>query len=190
MNREALLALGLSEEQVNQIMSMHGSATQNLRTQVTTLTTQLATATNPAQQPNQASVQQSAPTQQETQNEEMEQLRQQITQLQSENAKKDILAYATSKGLTGEQVANVLAAYGDNVDTAKASIDAICAIISEKETAAATAKEQEIARKAGNPGGGNGGTQKEQSTAEKLATQFFGTQKQENNILSHYVGGN
>lgn len=168
MNREALLALGLTEEQVNQIMGMHGSATQNLRTQVTTLTTQLATATNPAQQPNQASVQQSAPTQQETQNEEMEQLRQQVAQLQSENAKKDILAYATSKGLTGEQVTNVLAAFGDNVESAKASIDAICSIISTRETAAATAKEQELANKAGNPGGGNGGSKEDDEKPEDV----------------------
>lgn len=191
MNREALLALGLTEEQVNQIMGMHGSATQNLRTQVTTLTTQLAAAANTPAQQSQAQNQQSSPTPQDLTNEEMEKLRQQIASLQSENAKKDILAYATAKGLTGEQVASVLAAYGDNVDTAKASIDAICAIISEKETAAATAKEQELANKAGNPGGGNGGNQdKEQSKAEKLATQFFGTQKHENNILSHYIGGN
>ena len=35
--------------------------------------------------------------------------------------------------------------------------DVLGQIISDKETAAATAKEQEIANGAGNPGGGNGG---------------------------------
>ena len=158
MNREALLALGLTEDQVNQIMGMHGSATQNLRTQVTTLTNQLAAVANP--QPN--------PAPQDPPNDEMEQLRQQIAQLQSENAKKDILAYATSKGLTGEQVTNVLAAFGDNVESAKASIDAICSIISTRETAAATAKEQELANKAGNPGGGNGGTKEDDEKPEDV----------------------
>lgn len=125
-------------------------------------------------------------------NEEMERLRQQIAQLQSDNAKKDILAYATEKGLSGEHVANVLAAYGDNVDSAKSSIDAICSIISEKETAAATAKEQELANKATNPGGGSGGSGgKEKSNAEKLATKYFGEKKSENSVISHYVtGGN
>ena len=142
MNREALLALGLTEDQVNQIMGMHGSATQNLRTQVTTLTNQLAAVANP--QPN--------PAPQDPPNDEMEQLRQQIAQLQSENAKKDILAYATSKGLTGEQVTN----------------DAICSIISTRETAAATAKEQELANKAGNPGGGNGGTKEDDEKPEDV----------------------
>lgn len=124
-------------------------------------------------------------------NDEMEMLRQQVAQLQSENAKKDILAYATSKGLSGEQVANVLAAYGDNLDAAKSSIDAICTIISEREAAAATAKEQEIASKASNPGGGKGeGAGVEKSSAEKIAEKLFAAKKSENNILSHYVGGN
>lgn len=166
MNREALLALGFTEEQVNQIMGMHGSATQNLRTQVTTLTNQLAAVANP--QPNQAPTPQTNPTPQDQTNEEMEQLRQQVAQLQSENAKKDILAYATSKGLTGEQVTNVLAAFGDNVKSAKASIDAICSIISTRETAAATAKEQELANKAGNPGGGNGGSKEDDEKPEDV----------------------
>lgn len=195
MNREALLALGLTEDQVNQIMGMHGSATQNLRTQVTTLTNQLAAVANP--QPNPAPAPQPVPTPQpnptpqDPPNDEMEQLRQQVAQLQSENAKKDILAYATSKGLTGEQVTNVLAAFGDNVESAKASIDAICSIISTRETAAATAKEQELANKAGNPGGGTGaGGGNEKSNAEKLVEKFFSEQKQDNSILSHYLGGN
>ena len=85
MNREALLALGLTEEQVNQIMGMHGSATQNLRTQVTTLTNQLAAVANP--QPNPAPqpvpTPQPNPTPQDPPNDEMEQLRQQVAQLQS-----------------------------------------------------------------------------------------------------------
>ena len=122
---------------------------------------------------------------------EMNLLRQKIAQLESENAKKDILAYATSKGLSGENVANVLAAYGDNVDSAKSSIDAICSIISARETAAATAKEQEIASKASNPGGGNGGgVGTEKSSAEKIAEKLFPGNKTENSIISHYVGGN
>ena len=146
---------------------------------------------NRSPQPNPAPAPQQNPQDPPSNSEELEALRQQVAQLQSENAKKDISAYAATKGLAGEQVANVLAAYGDNVDTAKASIDAICAIISEKETAAATAKEQEIASKAGNPGGGSGGgtNEPEKSNAEKLAAKFFGAQESKNDIISHYLGG-
>lgn len=63
-------------------------------------------------------------------------------------------------------------------------------IIAQKETNSATAKEQELANKASNPGGGsNGNNGLEKSTAEKLVDRYLGGQKQNNNILSHYVGG-
>lgn len=89
--------------------------------------------------------------------EELANMRRQIEDLQRENARKDILAYAVSKGLTGEQVQKVLNAFTDNVDAAKSAIDSIGQIISENRESAARAKEQEIAGNAGNPGGGNGG---------------------------------
>lgn len=69
--------------------------------------------------------------------------------------------------------------------------DVLGQIISDKENAAATAKEQEIAYNATNPGGGSaGGNNDTKSTAEKLVEKMYGGKKQENNILSHYVGGN
>lgn len=67
--------------------------------------------------------------------------------------------------------------------------DVLGQIISDKEKAAATAKEQEIAGKAGNPNGASGGGADNKSTAENIATKLFGGQKQENNILKHYVNG-
>lgn len=179
--RQNLIALGIAEptdaQVTNYLNQFHANRTP--QPNPTPAPTPQPTP-NPNPEPNPA------------QNEEMERLRQQIAQLQSDNAKKDILAYATEKGLSGEHVANVLAAYGDNVDSAKVSIDAICSIISAKETAAATAKEQEIANKATNPGGGSGGSnEKEKTNAEKLASKFFGEKKTENSVISHYVtGGN
>ena len=69
--------------------------------------------------------------------------------------------------------------------------DVLGQIISDKENAAATAKEQEIANNATNPGGGSAGSNNEtKSTAEKLVEKMYSGKKQENNILSHYVGGN
>lgn len=67
--------------------------------------------------------------------------------------------------------------------------DVLGQIISEKETAAANAKEQEIAANATNPGGGAGGSGKEKSKAEQIATNLFGGKKQDNDVLSHYVNG-
>ena len=187
MTREQLLALGFTEEQVNSIMSLHGQATQGLRAQVTTLTADLAAARtiNPATQ-NQNS--QTAPSEE---NKELEDALKRIKELEGENKRKDIAAYAAEKGLSGEQVTNVLKAFGDDVDVAKGAIDSISQIISDNRTQAAAAKEQEIASKASNPGGGKGGgAGVEKSSAEKIAEKLFAAKKSENNILSHYVGGN
>ena len=65
-----------------------------------------------------------------------------------------------------------MAAYGDNVDSAKSSIDAICSIISARETAAATAKEQEIANKQTNPGGGTAGSGDSISKGAEMAQRY------------------
>lgn len=183
MTREQLLALGLTEEIVNQIMSMHGTATQNLRTQVTTLTGQLEATRNENPPGN-------PPANLDPENQELTNALERIKELENENRRKDILAYATSKGLLGEQADNVLKAFGDDVKLAQSAIDSISQIISDNRTAAAQEKEQEIARNASNPGGGTGGgSSEEKSSAEKIAAKFFGGQKHENSILSHYVGG-
>lgn len=190
MTREQLLALGFTEEQVNSIMALHGQATQNLRGQITTLTNDLNVARN-----NQAANQSASNTTQQQGNSgddnEMETLRQQIANLQRENARKDIEAYAVAKGLTGDQVKNILNAFGENVDVAKQAIDSIGQIISDNRTAAAREKEQELASGATNPGGGNAGSSNsdEKSNAEKIAERMFGGKKQSNDILSHYVNG-
>lgn len=142
--------------------------------QVTNYLNQFHANKNPQPQPtpSPAPTPQPAPNPNPEQDKEMELLRQKIAQLESENAKKDILAYATSKGLSGENVANVLAAYGDNVDSAKSSIDAICSIISARETAAATAKEHEIANKQTNPGGGTAGSGDSISKGAEMAQRY------------------
>lgn len=122
-------------------------------------------------------------------NEDLEGMRQQIAELRSENAKKDILAYAVSKELTGDEVQKVLNAFGDNVDVAKQAIDSISQIISDNRAAAAKAKEDELAKGASNPGGGNPGNggSEEKTTAEKIAERMYGGKKSNNDILSHYV---
>ena len=180
MTREQLLALGFTEEQVNQIMAMHGQATQGLRAQVTNLTADLNT--EKAKNANVQNPNLNPPTDPPT-NKELDDALKRIKELESENKRKDIAAYAAEKGLSGEQAENVLKAFGDDVDVAKGAIDSISQIISEKE--------QEIASKASNPGGGKGeGAGVEKSSAEKIAEKLFAAKKSENNILSHYVGGN
>lgn len=122
---------------------------------------------------------------------EIEKLRKQIDALQKENIKKDIRAYAAEKGLTGEQAENVLAGFQDNYDLAKTAIDSMSQIIADKETAAAQAKEQEIARGTNNPGGGTGGGNKQKTDAEKTAEaigkELSGANKSAESIVESYL---
>lgn len=192
MTREELRALGFTEEQINQIMQLHGTATQGLRTQVSTLTADLAAAraiSNPnPPAPNPAP----EPTDPPANDTELQNALNRIKELERENTRKDIAAYATSKGLSGEQVENVLKAFGEDAEIAKSAIDSISQIISDNRAAAALAKEQELAGNASNPGGGsggNGGGADEKSSAEKLAAKYFPEKKQGNSVLSHYING-
>lgn len=111
---------------------------------------------------------------------------QQIAELQKKNAIRDLREKAmTDFKVTAEQAKAIVKEDGsfDTVELGK--------IMSEKETAAAQAKEQEIANNSTNPGGGTAGKENEnKTTAEKLVEKLYGGQKQNNDILSHYVGGN
>jgi hypothetical protein len=111
---------------------------------------------------------------------------QQIAELQEKNAIRDLREKAmTDFKVTAEQAKTIVKEDG-SFDTAE-----LGKIMSEKETAAAQAKEQEIANNSTNPGGGTAGKENEnKTTAEKLVEKLYGGQKQNNDILSHYVGGN
>lgn len=111
---------------------------------------------------------------------------QQIAELQKKNAIRDLCEKAmTDFKVTAEQAKKIVKEDG-SFDTAE-----LGKIMSEKETAAAQAKEQEIANNSTNPGGGMAGKENEnKTTAEKLVEKLYGVQKQNNDILSHYVGGN
>lgn len=177
--RQNLVALGIeepSEAQVTNYLNQFHSNRPNPQ---------------PTPQPQPTPAPQPNPTPEPTPNPEPDDntraLQERIEQLERENVQKDIRAYAAEKGLTGEQAESVLAGFQTNLDAAKKAIDSIAQIISDKETAAATAKEQELLNGTPNPGGGTGGKD-EKSTAEKLVLKMCGgEQKQENSVLSHYI---
>lgn len=108
-----------------------------------------------------------------------------IAELEKADAIKTQRSLAMEKfKITAEQANEVVK------DDGTLDYEALGKIISEKETASATAKEQELAKGATNPGGGSAsGCADEKTNAEKIASKLFGGQKQENNILSHYVNG-
>lgn len=168
MTREQLLALGFTEEQVNQVMALHGQATQALNATIQQNNGELQRLRGVETSYNNLLAQQP---QSEPENPELANALQRIAELEAENVRKDIKAYAASKGLSGEQADKVLLSFQNNYELAVGVIDSLGQIISDKEAAAATAKEQELAAGATNPGGGQtdpGATSKGAEMAQRF----------------------
>lgn len=109
---------------------------------------------------------------------------QQIAELQKNNAIRDLREKAmTDFKVTAEQAKTVVKDDG-SFDTA-----ALGKIMSEKETAAAQAKEQEIAGKQDIPGGGSAGGGKDKTEAEKTAEAIGKTLAGTNEAAKEIVDG-
>ena len=110
----------------------------------------------------------------------------QIAELQKNNAIRDLREKAmTDFKVTAEQAKAIVKEDG-SFDTAE-----LGKIISEKETTAAQAKEQEIAKGSTNPGGGTAGGNKDgadnKTNAEKIAESLISNAPKNNDVLSHYI---
>lgn len=108
---------------------------------------------------------------------------QQIAELQKNNAIRDLREKAmTDFKVTAEQAKTIVKEDG-SFDTAE-----LGKIMSEKETAAAQAKEQEIAKHQDIPGGGsNKGGADNKTNAEKIAESLISNAPKNNDVLSHYI---
>ena len=111
---------------------------------------------------------------------------QQIAELQKNNAIRDLREKAmTDFKVTAEQAKTIVKEDG-SFDTAE-----LGKIMSEKETAAAQAKEREIANGSTNPGGGTDGENKHgadnKTNAEKIAESLISNAPKNNDVLSHYI---
>lgn len=177
--RQNLVALGIeepSDAQVTNYLNQFHSNRPN---------PQPTPQPTPAPQPNQTP----EPTPNPEPDDNTRALQERIEQLERENVQKDIRAYAAEKGLTGEQAESVLAGFQTDLEAAKKAIDSIAQIISDKETAAATAKEQELLKGTPNPGGGTGGNPgddkpEDVKNAESIS---FGNKADEQSMKDYYV---
>lgn len=116
-------------------------------------------------------------------NKALETANQQIAELQKNNAIRDLREKAmTDFKVTAEQAKAIIKEDG-SFDTAE-----LGKIMSEKETAAAQAKEQEIAKHQDIPGGGsNKGGADNKTNAEKIAESLISNAPKNNDVLSHYI---
>lgn len=116
-------------------------------------------------------------------NKALETANQQIADLQKNNAIRDQREAAmTNFKITAEQAKIVVK------DDGSLDYTELGKIMSEKETAAAQAKEQEIAKNQDIPGGGsNKGGADNKTNAEKIAESLISNTPKNNDILSHYI---
>lgn len=116
-------------------------------------------------------------------NKALETANQQIADLQKSNAIRDQREAAmTNFKITAEQAKTVVK------DDGSLDYTELGKIMSEKETAAAQAKEQEIAKNQDIPGGGsNKGGADNKTNAEKIAESLISNVPKNNDVLSHYI---
>ena len=116
-------------------------------------------------------------------NKALETANQQIADLQKNNAIRDQREAAmTNFKITAEQAKTVVK------DDGSLDYTELGKIMSEKETAAAQAKEQEIAKNQDIPGGGsNKGGADNKTNAEKIAESLISNAPKNNDVLSHYI---
>lgn len=116
-------------------------------------------------------------------NKALETANQQIADLQKSNAIRDQREAAMANfKITAEQAKTVVK------DDGSLDYTELGKIMSEKETAAAQAKEQEIAKNQDIPGGGsNKGGADNKTNAEKIAESLISNTPKNNDVLSHYI---
>ena len=150
MKREDLIAMGISEENADKIMGDYGNGIQKANARADALKAKADKADDLQAELDKINEQNLSDTEKATK--ELEKANNRIAELEKEKAIADQRNSVVEKfKVTSEQAKQIVK------DDGSLDYDVLGKIISDKETAAATAKEQELANNAGNPGGGNGG---------------------------------
>ena len=183
MKREDLIAMGISEENVEKIMADYGSSIQKANSKVNDLKEKADKADELQKKLDE--LEQGSLTEVEQANKNLEKANARIAELEKAQAiSKQRADAATKFNVTAEQASQIVK------DDGSFDYDVLGKIISEKETAAAQAKEQEIAKGSTNPGGGTAGGNKENEktadveNAEKIT---FGSNSATAEEKNHYV---
>ena len=115
----------------------------------------------------------------------LESANQKIAELEKRDVIRTQRANAMEKfGLTAEQASKVV------TDDGATDYEVLGQIFADSKKSAIAEYEKQKLDGTPNPGGSTGGNEEEKTTAERLVEKYYSGQKQENNILSHYVGGN
>lgn len=186
MKREDLIAMGLSEENADKIMADYGSSVQKAKAKVDEYKTKADKAEELQKQLD--DIEQGKLTEVEQANKNLEKANARIAELEKAQAIAAQRVNAASKfNVTAEQAAQIVK------DDGSFDYDVLGKIISEKETAAAQAKEQEIANGSTNPGGGTAGGNKDnekteaEKAAESIGKTLAGTNQTAKSVVDSYL---
>ena len=114
----------------------------------------------------------------------LESANQKIAELEKRDIIRTQRASAMEKfGLTAEQASKVV------TDDGATDYEVLGQIFADSKKSAIAEYEKQKLDGTPNPGGSAGGSGEEKTAAERLVEKFYSGQKQENNILSHYLGG-
>ena len=191
MNRESLRALGLTEEQIEEVMKSHGQSTQGLQAQIAQGNLEMARLKAIEAEYNTLKAEQPKEEPKKNENPELAEAQRQIAELRANMNRKDIANYALSKGISGEQSTNILIAFGDNVEQAKLAIDSISQIISDTDKSARDSEKQAWLNGTPNPVGAVSQMIGQPTSAEQIALALGqsanATNKQSEAIIASYT---
>jgi len=185
--KQNLIAIGVAEptdEQVSNYLNQVNGETKKEKAKADEYKTKADKADELQKQLD--DIEQGKLTEVEQANKNLEKANARIAELEKAQAIATQRANAASKfNVTAEQAAQIVK------DDGSFDYDVLGKIISEKETAAAQAKEQEIAKGSTNPGGGTAGGDKEKTEAEKTAESIgktlAGTNQTAKSVVDSYL---
>lgn len=182
MTREELIAMGVSDENADKIMADYGSSIQKANAKANEYKAKAGTADELQKKLDELEAGNLSEI--EKANKALDAANQQIAELQKNNAIRDQREAAMKNfKITAEQAKTVVKNDGS------LDYESLGKIMSDKETAAAQAKEKEIAGMQDVPGGGSAGGGKDSKTADvENAEQItFGNPASTTEERNHYV---
>ena len=183
MKREELIAMGISEENADKIMADYGSTVQKANAKAEQYKEKANKADELQTQLDELNSQNM--TELEKATTALEAANKQIEQLEKKDTVRTQRANAMEKfGLTAEQASKVV------TDDGATDYEVLGQIFADSKKTAIAEYEKQKLDDTPNPGGSTGGSGEEKTNAEKLVEKYYSGQKQNNDVLSHYVGGN
>lgn len=181
MKREDLAAMGLTEEQIEKVIAENGKDVQTANAKATKNNAELERLQGIEKEFNAMKDQNLS--EQEKAAKQLEEANKRIAELEKAQTLATQRTNAADKfKITSEQAAHVVK------DDGSFDFEVLGKIISDKETAAAQAKEQEIANGSTNPGGGSaGGSESKTADVENAEKITFGNTSASEEAKNHYV---